>query len=171
MSAIKYKVSLSEDEKQYLQALIRKGTSAARSQTRARILLKAPEDVQDKAIIEALGVSPSMVAKTRQRCVEEGPEAALKDRPRPGQAPKLTHKQAAHLIAIACSAAPEGHTHWTLRLLAGKVVELAYAPSCSHETIRQLLKKHSEALAATGMVHPRSQRGVRGGHGRRAGSL
>ena len=64
MPAIKYKVSLSEDEKQYLQALIRKGTSAARSQTRARILLKAAEGVQDKAIIEALGVSPSMVAKT-----------------------------------------------------------------------------------------------------------
>lgn len=154
MPAIKYRVNLSEDEKAYLQALIRKGTSPARRQTRARILLKAAEGVQDTAIIEALGVSPAMVAKTRQRCVEEGPEAALKDRPRPGQAPKLTHKQAAHLIALACSPAPEGHDHWTLRLLADKVVELAYASSCSHETIRQLLKKHAEALAATGMVHP-----------------
>jgi hypothetical protein len=65
-----------------------------------------------------------MVAKTRQRCVEEGPEAALKDRPRPGPAPKLTDKQAAHLIAIA-SEAPEGYAHWTLRLVGpGRGVRL-----------------------------------------------
>lgn len=79
-----------------------------------------------------------MVAKTRQRCVEEGVEAALNDRPRPDQNPKLTDRQAAHMIAIACSDAPDGHDHWTLRLLADK--ELDYAESCSYETIRQLLK-------------------------------
>ena len=141
MPAIKYKVNLTDDEKLHLEALIHKGKSAARSQTRARILLKATAGLQDKDIIQALDVSPSMVAKTRQRCVEEGPETALKDRPRPGQALKLTDKQAAHIIAIACSDAPAGHEHWTLRLLADKVVELSYAPSCSHETIRQLLKK------------------------------
>ena len=56
MPAIKYKMSLGEDEKQYLQALVRKGTSAVRSQTRARILLKAAEGIQNKAIIETLGV-------------------------------------------------------------------------------------------------------------------
>jgi transposase len=126
-----------------LQAVIQKGKSAARSQTRARILLKAAEGSRDKDIIDALNVSPSMVAKTRQRCVEEGPESALKDDPRPGKAPKLTDKQAAHLIAVACSDAPDGHNHWTLRLLADKVVELNYADSCSYETIRQLLKKHA----------------------------
>ena len=107
--------------------------------------------------MEALDVSASMIYKTRQRCVEEGPEAALKDHPRPGKAPKLTDKQAAHLIAIACSEAPAGHDHWTLRLLAGKVVELSYADSCSYETIRQLLKKHPKTLAEAGMVYPGSQ--------------
>ncbi len=76
--------------------------------------------------------------------MEEGPEAALKDRPRPGKAPKLSDKQAIHLIAVACSDAPDGHNHWTLRLLADKVVELNYADSCSYETIRQLLKKHAD---------------------------
>jgi transposase len=141
MPAIKYKVNLTGEEKCQLEDLVHKGQSAARSQTRARILLKAAAGVQDKDIIEALDVSPSMVAKTRQRCVEEGPEAALKERPRPGQAPKLTDQQAAHLIAIACSDAPEGHGHWTLRLLADKVVELDYAGSCSYELIRRLLKK------------------------------
>jgi transposase len=143
MPAIKYKVNLNANEKQMLQAIVQKGKSAARSQTRARILLKAAEGLQDQDIIDALNVSPSMVAKTRQRCVEEGPESALKDRPRPGKAPKLTDKQAAHLIAVACSDAPDGHDHWTLRLLADKVVELNYADSCSYETIRQLLKKHA----------------------------
>jgi transposase len=139
MPAIKYKVTLSDDEIQNLERLIRKGKGSSRSHTRARILLKAAAGFQDQAIIEALDVSASMVYKTRQKCVEEGPEAALKDRPRPGKAPKLTQKQAAHLIAVACSDAPEGHDHWTLRLLAGKVVELSYSDSCSHEPIRQLL--------------------------------
>ncbi len=143
MPAIKYKVNLSDDERQILQAVVQKGKNAARSQTRARILLKAAEGSRDKDIIDALNVSPSMVAKTRQRCVEEGPESALKDHPRPGKAQKLSDKQAAHLIAVACSDAPDGHNHWTLRLLADKVVELNYADSCSYETIRQLLKKHA----------------------------
>ena len=137
------KINLSDDERQILQAVVQKGKSAARSQTRARILLKAAEGSRDKDIIDALNVSPPMVAKTRQRCVEEGPESALKDHPRPGKAPKLSDKQAAHLIAVACSDAPDGHNHWTLRLLADKVVELNYADSCSYETFRQLLKKHA----------------------------
>lgn len=157
MPAIKYKVTLSDDEIQNLERLIHKGKSASRSHTRARSLLKAASGFQDQAIIEALDVSPSMVYKTRQRCVEEGPEAALKDRPRPGKAPKLTEKQAAHIIAVACSDAPEGHDHWTLRLLAGKVVELCYAESCSHETIRHLLKKHPKTLAEAGMVYSRGE--------------
>lgn len=171
MPAIKYKVYLTDEEKRQLEALVRQGQSAARSQTRARILLKAAAGVQDKDIIQALEVSPAMVAKTRQRCVEEGPEAALKERPRPGQAPKLTDKQAAHLIAIACSEAPEGHSHWTLRLLADQVVALDYATSCSYELIRRLLKKHSQTLAEAGVVHSGSQRGVCGGHGRRPGPV
>ena len=153
MPAIKYKVNLTDEEKRNLENLIQKGKIASRSHTRARILLKAAAGIQDQAIIEALNVSPSMVYKTRQRCVEEGPEAALKDRPRPGKVPKLTEKQAAHLIALACSDAPAGHDHWTLRLLAGKVVELSYADSCSYETIRQLLKKHLKTLAEAGMVY------------------
>ena len=141
MPAIKYKVNLSDDEKLQLKAVLSRGKSAARSQTRARILLKAASGLQDKDIIEALGVSSSMVAKARQRCVEEGPEAALRDRPRPGKMAKLTDKQAAHIIAIAYSDAPKGHEHWTLRLLADKVVALSYASSFSHEAVRQLLKK------------------------------
>jgi transposase len=101
MSTIKYKVNLSDDEKIQLEALLSKGKSAARSQTRARILFKAQRGgLQDKDIIETLDVSPSMVAKTRQRFVEEGIEVALKDHPRPGKTAKLTNKQAAHVLPL-----------------------------------------------------------------------
>jgi transposase len=68
-------------------------------------------------------------------------ERALNDRPRPGQRRKLDGKQEAHLVAVACSAAPQGRAHWTLRLLADKVVELQLADSISPETVRQVLKK------------------------------
>ncbi len=104
-------------------------------------------------VMEALGVSATMIYNTRQRCVEEGVEAALRDRPRPGSGAKLNDKQCAHVIAIACTPAPEGHDHWTLRLLAQKVVQLGYAESFSYEGIRRLLKKHTKTVAGTGMVH------------------
>ena len=86
-------------------------------------------------------VNAATVARARKRYVEEGLEAAINDRPRPGQERKLDGKQEAHLIAIARSAAPEGHTHWTLQLLADQVVELEFADSISLETVRQMLKK------------------------------
>ena len=153
MPAIKYRVTLTEEEVEMLEALLRKGKSAARKQTRARILLKASAGCKDATIMEALAVSAGMVFKTRQKCVEDGVEAALHDRPRPGSAPKLTDTQCAQVIATACTPAPAGHDHWTLRLLADKVVQLGYADSFSHETVRRLLKKHPEALAGAGVVH------------------
>ena len=110
--------------------------------------------------MDALAISATMIYNTRQKCVEEGVEAALQDRPRPGAAAKLTDKQCAHVIAVACTPAPEGHDHWTLRLLADKVVELGYAESFSHETVRRLLKKHLETLASEGMVSPGGRRGL-----------
>ena len=158
MPPIKYRVTLTEDEVEMLEGLLRKGKSAARKQTRARILLKAAAGCRDAAIMEALAVSATMVYNTRQKCVEESVEAALHDRPRPGQAQKLSDKQCAQVIATACTPAPAGHDHWTLRLLADKVVQLGYADSFSYETVRRLLKKHSETVAGTGMVYPRGQR-------------
>ena len=110
--------------------------------------------------MDALAISATMIYNTRQKCVEEGVEEALHDRSRPGKAPKLTDKQCAHVIATACTPSPAGHDHWTLRLLADKVVQLGYADSFSHETVRRLLKKHAETLASTGVVHSRGRRGV-----------
>jgi transposase len=141
MPSIKYRVRLSEEEVEQLEGLLRRGKSAARQQTRARILLKVAAGCKDAEIMNALAVSADMVGNTRRRCVEEGGEAALYDRPRPGAAAKLADKQCAHVIAVACTPAPTGHDHWTLRLLADKVVQLGYAESFSHETVRRLFKK------------------------------
>ena len=89
----------------------------------------------------ALDTSSTTVERTRKRFVEGGLEKALNEDPRPGQQRKLDGRGEAHLIALACSQAPAGHSHWTLRLLAGKLVELGVVDSISHETVRQTLKK------------------------------
>lgn len=141
MARAKYIVELAEEEREQLLQLTRRGTSSVRKVTRARILLKANEGSSDQEVAEALDIGTATVARTRQRFVEEGLDSALKERPRPGQRRKLNGKQEAHIIAVACSQAPEGHAHWTLRLLAGKVVELGFADSIAHETVRQILKK------------------------------
>ena len=81
------------------------------------------------------------MVRVRRRFCEEGLESALVERPRPGQKRKLDERAEAHLVAIACSDPPEGHTHWTLKFLANKMVELDYVDSVAKETIRKTLKK------------------------------
>jgi transposase len=136
----KYVVDLRTEERATLDHILRSGKTGARKLTRARILLKAADGLHDDAIATALDVGTATVARTRQRFVETG-LGALDEAPRPGAQRKLTDKQAAHLIAVACTPAPEGQAHWTLRLLADKVVELGFAPSIARETVRQVLKK------------------------------
>ena len=104
-----------------------------------------------------MDVSLATVIKIRRRYAEGGLSAALEERPRPGQTPKLNAKQAAQITAIACSKAPDGHAHWTLRMLADQVVQLGFADSFSHEAVRQLLKKRSQTMASSAMVHPGSR--------------
>ena len=88
-----------------------------------------------------LDVALGTVYRVKQRFTEEGLAGVLKDRPQANRHRKLDDRGEAHLVALACSPAPEGHDHWTLRLLAGKVVELGLASSMSHEGVRQRLKK------------------------------
>lgn len=134
-------VALSEEEKEHLLALIHKGSSKARLITRARVLCKLAQGCSNPGVSQALDISLSTVIKIRRRYIEGGLTAALSERPRPGQQPKLSAKQAAQITAIACSQAPDGHAHWTLRMLAGCVVQLGFVESFSHEAVRQLLKK------------------------------
>lgn len=140
----KYLVDLTDDERTTLHALIRRGKTQARKVTRARILLHADRGATDTEIVSAVGVGIATVERTRRRFVEEGLEA-LNERPRPGARRRLSARAEARLVAEACSAAPEGREHWTVRLLAGRVVELGLADSCSHETVRRVLKKSASS--------------------------
>jgi transposase len=150
-------IELSDDEQEHLFALIHKGTHSARVITRARILSKLAKGHSNQEICLALEVTLPTVLKIRKRFAEGGLQAALGELPRPGFKPKLDAKQAAMITAIACSEAPDGHDHWTLRLLGSKIVELGFAQSYSHEGVRQLLKKRTQALAKAGVVHRKSR--------------
>ena len=137
----RYRVTLTEQERAQLRTVTRKGKASARTVRRAQTLLLADEGQTDEAIAAALHSGLSTVARTRQRFVEEGLEAALVDRPRPGAAPKLTPPQQAFTIALACTTPPEGRLRWTMQLLADRLVELEVIPAISDEAVRRLLKK------------------------------
>ena len=136
----KHIVDLTAEEREQLLQLVRRGKNSSRKVTRARILLKANDGFNDEQIASALDCGVATVERTRKRFVEAG-LGALDERPRPGARPKLTGKQQAHIVAVACSKAPEGRTHWTMRLLAGKVVELGFSEHFSRESVRRLMKK------------------------------
>ena len=131
--------------------MISSGADSARKLTRARILLKADEGWTDEAIADALDVGRATVERVRKRFVEWGGISAIERRkPRRRYERKLDGKAEAHLIALACSAPPEGRDRWTLRLLAERVVQLEQVDveSVSHETVRQVLKKTSSSPGA-----------------------
>jgi transposase len=141
----KYIVKLTQEEQDLLHQMLSSGEERARKLTRARILLKADEHWTDKAIHQALDVGTSTVERTRRRCVEEGLEAALNRRSSTRRYERLIDGKAeAYLIALACSAPPKGRKHWSMRLLADKLVALEQVEidSVSHETVRQVLAKN-----------------------------
>lgn len=140
-SVAKYIVSLSDEERSQLRELVRKGKVSARRLNRAHILLQADAQTPDRAIAASLHVGTATVERTRKRFVEEGLEAALGEGPWPGGVRKLNDKQEAHLIALACSPAPEGRSRWTMQLLADRLVELQVVDSISDECVRTTLKR------------------------------
>jgi transposase len=143
MPSKKYLINLSDEDRENLLQLTRKGSLKARKFKRAVILLKADEGLSDPQIMAALNVSRPCVERIRKRFVADGMERALNEDPRPGQRRKLDGRAEATLIATACTEAPEGHERWTLRLLAGKLVQLQVVDAISHETVRRTLKKTS----------------------------
>jgi transposase len=167
----KYLINLNEEERETLQTLTRKGKAKARQFKRAMILLKAYEGLSDPETMAALNVSRPCVERIRKRFVADGMERALNEDPRPGQKRRLDGRAEATLLAIACTEAPEGYGHWSLRLLAGKLVQLGVVNIVSYETVRQTLKKRTESLAARDVVHLESRSGLSGLYGRCVGSL
>jgi transposase len=144
----RYRVTLRAEEREELGRLLARGKADVRKLKHAQILLKADQAEAgpgwaDERLAEALEVGLTTVQRLRRRFVEEGLAAALSPY-RGGKrlyVTKLDGEQEAHLIALACSTPPEGQDRWTLRLLAGRMVELQHVDTLSHETVRQTLKK------------------------------
>ena len=176
----KHRVTLTPAERKELGDLLARGKADVRRLKHAQILLKADQAEggpawPDTHIAEALDAGITTVERVRQRFVEEGFAAALSPY-RGGKRiyqRKLDGTQEAHLVALACSAPPEGRRRWTLRLLAQRMVELAYVDHLSYETLRQTLKKErAQTASEADVVHSRDALGgVRLPHGGRAGGL
>jgi hypothetical protein len=140
-------VGLSSEQRQHLRVLLRRDATTAMQQRRARILLaaetRAGYPVQtDVAVASAVGVDARTVARVRAEFARHGLERALSGRQRVFPPRRmLSSAQEAQVVTLACSSPPPGHAQWTLRLLAGRLVELEVLPAISHETVRQTLKK------------------------------
>lgn len=144
----RYRVCLTNEEREQLIQMISRGKAAAKKLTHARILLKADESPQwgpawkDEQIAEAFNIDVATVQRVRKAFVNDGFERALNHKkPSRSRPRKFDDDTEAHLVAIARSEAPEGHARWSLRLLADKLVELEHFDTVSHETVRHVLKK------------------------------
>lgn len=134
-------ITLTSDERTTLETFVHRGKANARTITRARILLKSAEGWSTSALAAAFDVCEATVTNVRRRFAQGGLEAVLHDQVQQQRRCALSGLQTAHLIAVACSPAPDGHDHWTVRLLAQKAVELGFVTSISPNTIHELLKK------------------------------
>jgi transposase len=139
---VRYRVELSQAERDQLTTLLSGGKHAARKLKRAQILLAADAGASDEAIATSVAVGGSTVYRTKRRFVLDNLEAALSEEPRPGAERKLTGKEEALLVATACSSPPEGRRRWTLELLAGAMVKLTEHEELSGETVRRRLAEN-----------------------------
>ena len=134
-------IKLRKNELRSLTAIIKRGTTTARTQTRARILDLLHRRQHPGEIAALLQVSPQTVFNVKRRYLSAGFDAALFDRARSGRPIRIDGAQRARITALACSAPPEGHARWSLRLLADKAVELRLCEAVSHNAVKEILKK------------------------------
>jgi putative transposase len=138
-------IQLPNNELRSLKTLLQRGTTTARTQTRARVLDLLHRGQHPDTIAETLQISIATVYNVKGRYQRAGFEAALYDQPRTGRPIEITGVQRAKITALACCAAPAGHTRWTLRLLADKAVELELVEHVSHNAVKEILKKTSSS--------------------------
>lgn len=136
-------VSLTQEQRLALERLASTGRESARKMVRARILLKSDAGESVEEVAEALDVGTATVERVRRRFVAGGPDAAVERKPQPQRPQKrrLDGESEAKLIMLACSTPPDGRDHWTLDLLADRMVKLNYVPALSGDTVGRTLKK------------------------------
>jgi transposase len=142
-------IHLSEMDHERLSVFLQRGKANVRTLKRAQILLKVDAGWSTAQLAEAYAVHPNTVTNLRTRYLRGGLDAVLQDRKQLRRRSVLTGAQQAHLIAVACSPVPEGHDHWTLRMLAGQAVELGFVEHIDIGTIRKLLKKTNSNPGST----------------------
>jgi hypothetical protein len=153
MPKAKYRLALTQEEREELQTIVTKGKHNAQKVLNALILLNcdesapSPRTLREKDIADVLKVSAMKLHRVKQRFVEQGLEVALHGH----KGRRIYEKKAdgefeAHLVALSCNKPPPGHARWSLRLLADKAVELQYIESISYETVRRVLKKTNSSL-------------------------
>lgn len=139
------RLKLTPQDRHTLEQRVKKGEDKARTQTRARVLLLLdrahPPARTHQEVADILGITRNPVSQIARRYLQEGLDAALLERPRPGAAPKITAVVETQLITLCCSDPPSGRVRWTLRLLAQKMVELGHIESISNVAIYHALKK------------------------------
>ena len=153
MPKVKYRFTLTQEERFELEAIVSKGKHNAQKVLNALILLNCdenaptPRTLREQDVADVLKISAMKLHRVKQRFVEEGLKVALN-----GHKGQRTYEKKAdgefeaHLVALSCSTPPSGHVRWSLRLLADKVVELQYTDSVSYETVRRVLKKTNSSL-------------------------
>jgi len=156
-----YHVNLTEDECNALVSLIQTRSKKSQQVKRAYVLLAADESGEkkwkDEQIRQAYQVSIRTIERLRERFVVEGLKVALEGKKREVFREKIfTGEVEAKLIALRCSDPPVGYNRWTLQLLADKMIELEYVEHISDESVRQLLKKHHQAVADQKLDNSRS---------------
>lgn len=152
----KYVVTLNQDERKQLNAIVSKGKNRSQTVVNALILLACDDgEFQEtrsinQTISSVLQISMRKIDRLKRRFIEDGLEAALNGRPSQRQYIKKADGDfEAHLVALSCTTPPEGYARWSLRLLADQVVALDYINEVSHETIRRVLKKTNLSLGST----------------------
>lgn len=168
----KHIVTLPKKVRSELEELVRTGTHPVRVVRRANILLKSHEGLTDKQIGEHVGCTWRCVAEIRKRFCQGGIERALFDAPRSGGPPTFTRKQQQQVVALACTAPPEGRDRWTLALLCEHAAKEGFVQSVSQSQVSLWLRKHDlKPWRKKKVVRAQVDPGVSGANGRRAGAL
>ncbi|WP_420821717.1 helix-turn-helix domain-containing protein [Pyxidicoccus trucidator] len=165
-------LKLKQADRAALQALTHRGRESVRVLRRARMLQLLSEGWTVVGAAEAVGVTETTVRTVRRLYREAGLAAALRERPRPGAARRLTETQASEVVAMVCAPPPEGRARWTVRLIAHEAVRRGIVPEVGRETVRELLLRHDlMPWREKNVVRARAGRPVRRAHGERAGAV
>ena len=140
------KITLTPEERKFLQRFVRTGTKMARAIRRARVLLLLDEDYSNEEISSMTDVHRQSIWRIKKRFVEEGLDSALNEKSRPGPPRKYKEKQEAEIIAMACTAPPKGRERWTIRLLTEQMRRRKGFETLNRETVRLVLKKAEHDL-------------------------